>query len=138
MASLQAFLSFLPRAPKFPPPPPFLTLATQATPACAWKSLLGKRSCQVMPKNLMRQAGRRCCVCALGGSRGSRSRRTTEQRTRHEGLVHLHLGAEGQHGVVSDPHTETCHCCCCCLANSFACSVQCLRRGCWRCWSLGK
>ena len=30
MASLQAFLSFLPRAPKFPLPLPFLTPATQA------------------------------------------------------------------------------------------------------------
>ena len=31
MASLQAFFSFLPRAPKFPLPLPLLTPATQAT-----------------------------------------------------------------------------------------------------------
>ena len=33
MASLQAFLSFVPRAPKFPLPIPLLTPATQATDA---------------------------------------------------------------------------------------------------------
>ena len=39
-----------------------------------------------------------------------------EQRAKHAGLVHLHLGGDGQHGVVPDPLSETC---CCCFANAF-------------------
>ena len=37
---------------------------------------------------------------------------TVEQRAEHAGLVHLHLGADGQHGVVPDPLYNTCQCCC--------------------------
>jgi len=33
---------------------------------------------------------------------------TVEQRAEHAGLVHLHLGADGQHGVIQDPLSETC------------------------------
>ena len=33
---------------------------------------------------------------------------TIQQRAEYAGLVHFHLGADGQHGVVSDPLSETC------------------------------
>ena len=42
MVSLQAFLSFLPRAPKFPLPRPLLTPATQAIGHMEHTAELGK------------------------------------------------------------------------------------------------
>ena len=33
---------------------------------------------------------------------------TIQQRAEHAGLVHFHLGADGQHGAVPDPLSETC------------------------------
>lgn len=33
---------------------------------------------------------------------------TIEQRAEHADLVHLHLGADCQHGVVPDPLPQTC------------------------------
>ena len=30
------------------------------------------------------------------------------KRAEHAGLVHLHFGTDGQHGVVPDPFSETC------------------------------
>jgi len=41
-----------------------------------------------------------------------------EQSTEHTGLVHLHLGVDGQHGVFTDPHCQAGHGCCC-FANAF-------------------
>ena len=32
----------------------------------------------------------------------------SEQHAEHAGLVHLHLGGDGQHGVVPDPLSKTC------------------------------
>ena len=75
---------------------------TQGTSDCARTSLFGTRSCQVMPKMLLRQHTWRCCVCVLGGSRGSRSC-YPQQAAEHAGLVQLHLGADGQLGIVPDP-----------------------------------
>ena len=39
-----------------------------------------------------------------------------EQHAEHAGLVHLHLGVDGQHGVFPDPLCKASNCCCC-LAN---------------------
>ena len=36
-----------------------------------------------------------------------------EQSTGHSGLVHLHLGVDGQHGVFPDPHCQAGQGCCC-------------------------
>ena len=43
---------------------------------------------------------------------------TVEQHAEHVSLVHLHLGPDGQHGVVPDPLSKTCKCCCC-VADPF-------------------
>ena len=105
------------------------------TPACARTSSFGIRSCQVMPKILLRQ--RRWKVLSLRSWREWRvpvslpcSRVLSTQAA-----VHVHLGADGQHGVVQDPLSEMFQCC---SALQFVCSVQCLGRGCWRWWNLGK
>ena len=42
-------------------------------PACATTSLLGTKSCEVIPKILLKQRSGKCWVCTLGRSRGSRS-----------------------------------------------------------------
>ena len=105
---------------------------TQGTSDCARTSLFGTRSCQVIPKMLLRQHTWRCCVCVLGGSRGSRSC-YTQQGAEHAGLVQLHLVLM-VNLVLSQALQSTCQCCCCCFANSFFSSVS--RESCWRCWSL--
>ena len=39
-----------------------------------------------------------------------------EQHAEHASLILLHLGVDGQHGVLPDPLCKVSHCCCC-LAN---------------------
>ena len=36
-----------------------------------------------------------------------------EQRAEHTGLLHLHVGADGQHGVIPYSLCQMSHCCCC-------------------------
>ena len=58
------------------------------------------------------KAGGRCRVWLLAGVEGP-GLATVEQRAEHAGLVHLYLGADGQHGVVPDPVSKTYQYCCC-------------------------
>ena len=61
-----------------------------------------------MPKILLRQRGWKVStLLMLVGVEGT-GLATIEQRAEHADLVHLHLGADCQHGVVPDPLPQTC------------------------------
>ena len=69
-----------------------------------------KRSSRLLCTNRTGQDGLHdgIVVCALLVGVESLDLATVEQRAEHAGLVHLHLGADGQHGVIPDPLSETC------------------------------
>ena len=49
-------------------------------------------------------------VCLVGVQRPYFT--AIEQHAEHAGLIHLHLGVDGQHGVFPDPLCKVSHCCC--------------------------
>ena len=105
---------------------------TQGTPDCARTSLFGTRSCQVMPKMLLRQQTWRCWVCALGGSRGSRSRyHTAGWWARRPGTTSSWCWRPTWRCPRPSRARASAA-----AALRVRFSVQCLGRVCCRCWSL--
>ena len=64
---------------------------------CARTSLFGTRSCQVMPKFLLRQRRWKVLNPRSWQEKRGPGLVTIQQRAKYAGLVHFHLGTDGQH-----------------------------------------